>query len=94
MLKGGHGDDVIDYEEHFHRLYRFTKSRQSKLLSVLPKSGATAWEASMLMFPDAHGYHRFLALSETIAHLDYAVAEGKLIVEESSEQEKYSLYRS
>ncbi len=89
VLKGGHGDDVTDYDEHFHRLYRFTKSRQSKLLSVLPKNGATAWEASMLMFPDARGYHRFLALSETVAHLDYAVSESKLLVEKRAEQETY-----
>jgi glyoxylase-like metal-dependent hydrolase (beta-lactamase superfamily II) len=91
VLKGGHGDDVTDYDEHFHRLYRFTNSRQSKLVALLPKAGATAWEASMLLFPDAHGYHRFLALSETVAHLDYAVAENKLVIERKSEQESYRL---
>jgi glyoxylase-like metal-dependent hydrolase (beta-lactamase superfamily II) len=91
VLKGGHGDDVTDYDEHFHRLYRFTKERQSKLLSLLPKNGATAWEASMLLFPNAHGYHRFLALSETVAHLDYAVSEGKLVVERNGDQETYTL---
>ncbi len=91
VLKGGHGDDVTDYDEHFHRLYRFTKERQSKLLSLLPKNGATAWEASTLLFPNAHGYHRFLALSETVAHLDYAVAESKLVIERKSEQESYRL---
>jgi len=89
VLKGGHGDDVTDYDEHFHRMYRFTNTRQSKLLTLLPKNGATAWETSTLMFPDAHGYHRFLALSETVAHLDYAVAENKLAFERKGEQEIY-----
>jgi glyoxylase-like metal-dependent hydrolase (beta-lactamase superfamily II) len=89
VLKGGHGDDVTDYDEHFHRLYRFTKERQSKLLSLLPKNGASAWEASMLLFPNAHGYHRFLALSETVAHLDYAVSENKLAVVRREEQEVF-----
>jgi glyoxylase-like metal-dependent hydrolase (beta-lactamase superfamily II) len=89
VLKGGHGDDVIDYDEHFHRLYRFTLSRQSKLLSLLPKSGATGWEAALLLFPDARGYNRFLALSETIAHLDYAVAERRLALERRGEQDVY-----
>jgi glyoxylase-like metal-dependent hydrolase (beta-lactamase superfamily II) len=78
VLKGGHGDDVSDYDEHFQRLYRFTQSRQSKLLALVPKRGTTAWDASLQLFPNAAGYHRFLALSETIAHLDYAVAENKL----------------
>ena len=39
---------------------------------------ATAWETSLRLFPNAAGYHRFLALSETVAHLDYAVAENRL----------------
>ena len=78
VLKGGHGDEVSDFNEHFHRLYRFTELRQSKVLALVPKGGTTAWEASLRLFPDAAGYHRFLALSETVAHLDYAVAENRL----------------
>lgn len=91
VLKGGHGDDITDYNEHFHRMYRFTNARQSKLLALLPKSGATAWETSTLLFPDAGGYHRFLALSETVAHLDYAVAENKLAIEKREGREIYQL---
>jgi len=91
MLKGGHGEDVTDYDEHFHRLFRFTKERQSKLLSLLPKNGATAWDASLLLFPNAHGYHRFLALSETVAHLDYAVADSKLFIAKKDERETFRL---
>lgn len=89
LLKGGHGDDVSDYEEHFQRQYRFTQSRQSKLLSLVPREGATGWEASLLLFPNAQGYHRFLAVSETIAHLDFAVAENKLVVERRQDQDVY-----
>jgi glyoxylase-like metal-dependent hydrolase (beta-lactamase superfamily II) len=91
VLKGGHGDDITDYDEHFHRMYRFTKERQSKLVALLPKHGASAWETSMLLFPDAGGYHRFLALSETVAHLDYAVAENKLSIEKKEGREIYQL---
>jgi len=91
LVKGGHGDDVTDFDEHFHRMFLFTKSRQSKLMGLLPKEGTTAWEASMMLFPNANGYHRFLALSETVAHLDYAVAEQKLGVERKGEHEIYRL---
>lgn len=91
VLKGGHGDDVTDYDEHFHRMYRFTNSRQSKLMALLPSEGATAWDTAKLLFPDAGGYHRFLALSETVAHLDYAVSENKLVVEKNGAQERYRL---
>jgi glyoxylase-like metal-dependent hydrolase (beta-lactamase superfamily II) len=91
VLKGGHGDDITDYDEHFHRMYRFTNARQSKLLALLPKNGATAWDTSTLLFPDAGGYHRFLALSETVAHLDYAVAENKLAIEKKEGREIYQV---
>ncbi|MFY9554972.1 MAG: MBL fold metallo-hydrolase [Blastocatellia bacterium] len=91
VLKGGHGDDVTDYDEHFHRMYRFTNQRQSKLIALLSKNGANAWETSMLLFPDARGYHRFLALSETVAHLDYAVAENRLTIERDGDREIYRL---
>ena len=94
VLKGGHGDDITDYDEHFHRMYRFTNARQSKLLTLLPKNGATAWETSTLLFPDAGGYHRFLALSETVAHLDYAVAENKLAIEKKEGREIYQVILS
>jgi glyoxylase-like metal-dependent hydrolase (beta-lactamase superfamily II) len=91
VLKGGHGDDVTDYDEHFHRMYRFTNARQSKLMALLPRDGATAWDTAKFLFPDAGGYHRFLALSETVAHLDYAVSERKLVVERNGDQETYRL---
>lgn len=89
LLKGGHGEDVTDYDEHFHRLYRFTQSRQSKLLSLIPKTGMSGWEASQLLFPNAAGYNRFLALSETVAHLDFAVSESRLVMERGGGADLY-----
>jgi glyoxylase-like metal-dependent hydrolase (beta-lactamase superfamily II) len=91
LLRGGHGDDVTDYDEHFNRLYRHTQSRQAKLISLLPKIGSNAWEASEKLFPTAKGYHKFLALSETSAHLDFAVSENKLVIECKEGQDIYGL---
>lgn len=89
LLKGGHGDDITDYGEYFNRLYHFTRTRQEKLISLLPRSGATAWDASLLLFPGARGENRFLALSETVAHLDFAVTENRLATETRGEAEIY-----
>jgi glyoxylase-like metal-dependent hydrolase (beta-lactamase superfamily II) len=91
LVKGGHGGDVSDYDEYFHRLYRFTQARQNKLLGLIPRDGVTAWSATSLLFPDADGYHRFLALSETLGHLDFAVNEGKLAVERIEGKDVYRL---
>jgi hypothetical protein len=41
------------------------------------------------MFPEADDVHRFLAVSEAAAHLDYAESEGKIAVEFSVGREIY-----
>jgi hypothetical protein len=40
-----------------------------------------AWEMAGLLFPAVKDIHRFLAVSEAVAHLDLAAAEGKLRIE-------------
>jgi glyoxylase-like metal-dependent hydrolase (beta-lactamase superfamily II) len=89
LLKGGHGEDVTDFEEHFNRMYHFHRTRQNNLMELVPRPGGTAWELSLRLFPDAKSYHRFLALSETAAHLDFAVSEDRLIVERRNGQDVY-----
>jgi glyoxylase-like metal-dependent hydrolase (beta-lactamase superfamily II) len=91
LLKGGHGEDVNDMEEYFNRLRRFTEQRQSRLLSLIPRHGATGWEMALRLFPNVGGPSRFLAVSEAMAHLDYAVAEGKLVVEQLDGKDVYRL---
>jgi glyoxylase-like metal-dependent hydrolase (beta-lactamase superfamily II) len=78
LLKTSHGDDVTEYEEHFHRLVRHINQRQSKVIGLIPKQGITAWELSSLMFPKVEGINLFLAVSEAVANLDVAVADGRL----------------
>lgn len=87
LIKTSHGDDVTDYEEHFHRSLRQIQDRQTKVLSLISKSGVTAWEMSKLLFPNVDNLNRFLATSEAVAHLDLAVAEQKLRMERKGETE-------
>lgn len=91
LLRGGHGDDVTDFDEHFNRLYRHIRERQAKLIALMLRNGSNAWELSEKLFPTAKGYHKFLALSETSAHLDFAVSENKLVTERKDEQDIYAL---
>ncbi len=83
LVYGGHGEPITDFEEIFHRYVRSIDERQKKVISLLPGGGATPFETAQKLFPDAVGKdaHRFLAISETIAHLDYAESEGKIAVE-------------
>jgi glyoxylase-like metal-dependent hydrolase (beta-lactamase superfamily II) len=89
LVYGGHGDPIHDYEELFNRYLRAIRERQETVLELVPKNGATAWEVSRKMFPDADNVHRFLAVSEAVAHLDYAESEGRIAVEISDGREVY-----
>jgi glyoxylase-like metal-dependent hydrolase (beta-lactamase superfamily II) len=90
LIRTSHGDDVTDYEEHFHRLVRHIHERLAKVISLVPKQGVTAWEMSKMMFPNASDINRFLAVSEAVANLDLAVAEGKLRIERNGDVEVYA----
>ena len=89
LVYGGHGEPIHDYEELFNRYLRAIRERQETVIQNLPKQGATAWEISRKLFPETDDVHRFLAVSEAVAHLDYAESEGRIAVELSDGCEVY-----
>jgi glyoxylase-like metal-dependent hydrolase (beta-lactamase superfamily II) len=91
LVYGGHGDAVEDYEELFNRYLRAINERQAEVVRLIPKTGATAWDIAQQLFPGAEDVHRFLAVSESIAHLDLAHSENKLALELSADGRE--LYR-
>src|ERR1044072_8985131 len=66
LVFGGHGEPIHDFEELFNRYLKLIRERQSKIVSLIPKSGATAWQVSRLMFPDTDDVHRFLAVPDDV----------------------------
>jgi glyoxylase-like metal-dependent hydrolase (beta-lactamase superfamily II) len=89
LVHGGHGGPVRDFEELFNRYLRAIRERQAQVIRFVAKSSATAWDVAREMFPRADDVHRFLAVSEAVAHLDLAQAEGKIGVELSGAKEVY-----
>jgi len=89
LVYGGHGEPIHDFEELFNRYLKLIRERQAGVIAAIPKNGATAWEVSRAMFPDADDVHSFLAVSEAVAHLDYAHSEGKIALEISDGREVY-----
>ena len=89
LVHGGHGEPVHDFEELFNRYFRAILERQALVISLLPKTGATAWEIARQMFPETDDVHRFLSVSEAVAHLDLAHSEGKIEVEFGDGKEVY-----
>jgi len=80
---GGHGEPITDFEEIFHRYVRSIDERQKKVLSLVSNDGTSAFDLAEKLFPTSfdHDVHRFLAISEAVAHLDYAESEDKIALE-------------
>src|SRR5258705_10940011 len=89
LVHGGHGGPIHDFEELFNRYFRAIRERQNEVMRLLPKTGATAWEIAQQMFPVADDVHRFLSVSEAVAHLDLAHSERKIEVEFGDGKEVY-----
>jgi glyoxylase-like metal-dependent hydrolase (beta-lactamase superfamily II) len=89
LVYGGHGEPVHDYDELFNRYIRAIQDRQAQVIKLTSKDGTTAWDVALKMFPGADDVHRFLAVSEAVAHLDLAHTEGKLALELSGPKEIY-----
>ena len=91
LAYGGHGEPVTDFEEIFQRYVRAIDDRQRRVISLVGAGGTTAFDVAQRLFPDSidADVHRFLAISEAVAHLDYAESEGKITVEASSGVEYY-----
>lgn len=89
LVYGGHGEPIRDYEELFHRYFRAFQERQSQVIGLVPKNGVTAWDVAIKMFPNVDDVHRFLSVSEAVAHLDMAHSEGKIAYERNGPTEIY-----
>jgi glyoxylase-like metal-dependent hydrolase (beta-lactamase superfamily II) len=83
LAYGGHGEPVRDFDEIFHRYVRAIDERQKRVIGEVTSSGVTAFDVARKLFPNSFevDVHRFLAISEAVAHLDYAESEGKIAVE-------------
>ncbi len=83
LIYGGHGEPIEDFEEIFNRYIRSIDERQKQIVELVSNDGTTAWDAANKLFPQAidKDVHQFLAISEAVAHLDYAETEGKIAVE-------------
>jgi glyoxylase-like metal-dependent hydrolase (beta-lactamase superfamily II) len=83
LTYGGHGEPVTDFEEIFHRYVRAVDERQREVVRLVTQNDMTAFELALKLFPEAakEDAQRFLAVSEAVAHLDYAESEGKIAVE-------------
>jgi glyoxylase-like metal-dependent hydrolase (beta-lactamase superfamily II) len=89
LIHAAHGPDITDFEEYFFGLTRHIQERQTKIINLVPSTGITAHQLAQQFFPHAKNIHRFLAVSEAVAQLDFAVAEERLKMERGTEADTY-----
>lgn len=91
LAHGGHGEPVTDFEEIFNRYVRAIDARQKNVIALVSREGVTAFDVARALFPNSigHDVHRFLAISEAVAHLDYAHLEGRIALEIKNGIEHY-----
>ena len=77
LAYGGHGEPVTDFEEIFHRYVRRSTNVNGELCHS-SRSRRDGFRDRAQTFSDVirPRRHRFLAISEAIAHLDYAEKKG------------------
>ncbi len=93
VILTGHGEAVEDVAAYRRNFHCHVQHRQEAVKAALGMQTLTPWELSLRLFPETRADQRFLALSETIAHLDLAAAEGEIIRERRDGIEFYRVRR-
>lgn len=92
LVLPGHGPLFTDVAERIEELLCHHKERLSFVLEHI-KGEMTAWEISNVLFDRVLSVHEHrFAIGETMAHLNYLIAEGKLI-ERKRDDGKVVLYK-
>jgi glyoxylase-like metal-dependent hydrolase (beta-lactamase superfamily II) len=79
----GHGEAFTDWADRVEALVRHHEERLQTVLRALPAEGATAYATALQVFgPDLGIEDVVLAVTETLAHLEWLRAEGLVTREE------------
>jgi glyoxylase-like metal-dependent hydrolase (beta-lactamase superfamily II) len=75
----GHGDPVTDPQALISRTIHHHERRKRTVAASLDGEPRTPYEIAMALYPRVSGYDVFLAVSETLAHLDLVVDDGDAV---------------
>jgi len=81
LVLTGHGEIVHNLDEVIDSITLHHEVRKRKAYKFLKKSPKTAYEICNHLFPDMDPLHLFLAMSESIGHLDILENEGAVEIE-------------
>lgn len=81
---GGHEAPIHDLTGRIEVIRSLHRDRLDRVLTQLD-SPRTVAEIATELFPDAHGYHKLLALEETGAHVEFLLNHAAVEIANSSE---------
>ncbi|PWK11263.1 MBL fold metallo-hydrolase [Tumebacillus permanentifrigoris] len=79
----GHGEEITGHRDLITKRLADMERRQANVLETVRSGKTTGVEITLAMFP-RHLEQLTLIISETVGHLDWLVAEGKLRVEDDN----------
>lgn len=74
----GHGGEITDVNATVRKRIRLHQRRAEHILTLLQEQEMSAYHLSKTIFGTRHGFDTFLALSETIGHLDWLLDQSKV----------------
>ena len=73
-----HGPTIYDVPRLVRQRIEFHQRRLARVLQALELGAQTTWDVTQALFPNLSPLDTFLAISETIGHLDVLELEGKI----------------
>lgn len=74
----GHGGPITDTRGLVARRLEFHRNRAGQIAAIVAESPKTPYQIAQTLFPTLRGMNLFLAVSETIGHLDILEEEGRV----------------
>ncbi len=74
----GHGHEIHDVHKMVRQRLHFHERRAHKILELIGEEERSAYEIAEPLFGQRDGIDSFLALSETIGHLDWLEEQGRI----------------
>ena len=74
----GHGDPIHDVHKTVRQRFHFHERRAHKILEMIGTEERSAYQIAGPLFGRLNGIDVFLALSETIGHLDWLEEQGRI----------------
>ncbi len=74
----GHGDPIHDVHKTVRQRFHFHERRAHKILDLIGAEDRSAYQIAEPLFGRLDGIDSFLALSETIGHLDWLEEQGRI----------------